>query len=96
KFGAVTTTSNIASWDYRASTLTHYNNRFGRMKAITLGYTLPTAWLSKIKIEQLRVYFNGNDLFESKSYPYTIDPESNAYGLYPINRSWTVGIDITF
>jgi TonB-linked SusC/RagA family outer membrane protein len=96
KFGAVTTTGDIASWDYRSSTLTHYNNRFGRMKAITLGYTLPKAWFTKIKIEQLRVYFNGNDLFEFKSYPYPIDPESNAYGLYPINRSCTIGIDITF
>jgi TonB-linked SusC/RagA family outer membrane protein len=96
KYAAVTTTGDIAGWDYRSSTLTHYNNGYGRLKNITLGYTFPDRWMSKAKIGQVRVYVAGNDVMELKDYDFTLDPESNRYGRYPINRYWMFGLDLTF
>jgi TonB-linked SusC/RagA family outer membrane protein len=96
KYAAITTTGDIANWDYRSSTLTHYNNGYGRLKNVTLGYTFPEKWMSKAGIKQLRLYVTGNDIFEFKDYDFTLDPESNRYGRYPMNRYWMVGLDLTF
>lgn len=96
KYATVTTTADIADWDYRSSTLTHYNNGYGRLKTITLGYTFPGRWTSPAKIGQVRVYVSGNDVAEWKAYDFTLDPESNRYGRYPMNRSWMFGLDLTF
>ncbi len=79
-----------------------------RCKNITLGYTLP-AWLTKrAYISKLRVYFSGSNLFclHKGSGDLPIDPEMNAgqgalgYGTwgrtYPITRTWSFGLQLTF
>ena len=79
-----------------------------RLKNITLGYTLPQDLTRKIFIQTLRLYASVNNLCllhkGSKNLP--IDPEMNAgqgklsYGTwgrtYPINRTWSIGLQVTF
>ncbi|MEP7373647.1 MAG: TonB-dependent receptor [Chitinophagaceae bacterium] len=48
-----------------------------RVKAITLGYNLPKSILTKIKLERLRVYVRGQNLFTFTKYDGW-DPEVNA------------------
>lgn len=80
-----------------------------RLKNLTVGYTLPKRWMKAAKIENLRIYLTGENLFTwspglKSDY---IDPESvvtnSIYGdasnlarNYPWSRTYTVGIDISF
>lgn len=78
-----------------------------RMKNITFGYTLPSTLTSKVKIDRLRVYFSGENLFEFDNLDIPIDPEvnyttaglndSNTFGrVYPYRRTLSFGLQATF
>lgn len=51
------------------------NNRYIRLKTLIVGYTLPQIWTRKVKLEKVRVYFSGNDLWEATSIRDGFDPE---------------------
>ena len=78
-----------------------------RMKNISFGYTLPNSITSKAKIERLRVYVSGENLFEFDNLELPIDPEvdyttagmndSNTFGrVYPYRRTLSFGLQATF
>ncbi|MDL2323013.1 TonB-dependent receptor [Bacteroidales bacterium OttesenSCG-928-A17] len=83
------------------------NLRYLRFKNLTVGYTLPAQFTKKAKIDQVRVYFSGENLCYwsplKKNSEY-VDPEAvidrsnvvyqNAF--YPWPKSFMFGIDITF
>lgn len=48
-----------------------------RLQTLTLGYTLPEKLLSKLKIENVRIYATANNLFTITGYS-GVDPEVNA------------------
>ena len=72
-----------------------------RLKNLTFGYTLPEKWTKKIFISKLRVYFTGENLFywAPGLHGKYVDPEMAMTGgnlrLYPWQKSYTFGIDIT-
>ena len=88
------------------------NAAYIRLKNLTLDYTFPKALMKKVKIDQLKVYVTGENLltwspiFENTSM---FDPEvimggdsdfhdatsANGYS-YPMLRSFTFGINLTF
>ncbi len=83
------------------------NIRYTRLKNLTVGYTVPANWTKKIGLDQVRVYFSGENLCywsPLKKHTKYIDPEAaftrsssvnnNAY--YPWNKTYTFGIDVTF
>lgn len=74
-------------------------SRYFRLKNVQLGYDLKTSFLKKTDaIQQCRVFVSGTNLFTAaKSMKYFIDPESdpNNYN-YPIQRTWSVGVNIGF
>ena len=74
------------------------NGAFMRIKQITLGYSLPQRWISKAKIQQLRIYVNTVNPFTFSSYEPGFDPEvSNTNGsFFPIMKTTTVGINLKF
>lgn len=74
------------------------NAAYVRMKNLTLGYTLPKLLTDKIGINRLRVFFSGDNLFEiSGLYKhYKVDPESLGGGVYPFQRSYSFGLNVTF
>lgn len=84
------------------------NVAYFRLKNLTFGYSLPEKWLEKIKIEKVRVYFSGENLFTlSPLETKYIDPamagatlswksgNTDCYG-YPTARAYSFGLDITF
>lgn len=86
------------------------NTSYIRLKTLELGYTLPKQWVSKVGIKNLRVYFNAYNLLTITGLK-NIDPErpgrrggSGNYGggsgilfyNYPVNRTYNVGVNITF
>ena len=83
-----------------------------RVKNITLGYNLPARFLKKIKIDAVKVYVTGTNLFTFTKYT-GFDPEANnassiasgnnsgpftGFDLasYPSQKQYTIGLDITF
>lgn len=79
-----------------------------RVKNITLGYTFPRKWMSKLYIENLRLYCNLQNVWTITGYS-GYDPEVGAsmqdsqglvygldFGRYPSPFSCTFGLNITF
>ncbi|HLN22233.1 MAG TPA: TonB-dependent receptor [Bacteroidales bacterium] len=72
-----------------------YDGSYLRLKNLTLGYTLPKAWVNYVKLSNVRVYATGRNLFTLTSYPF-YDPEigSGYVGLSSSGNSSTArGID---
>lgn len=79
---------------------------FLRLNTLTLGYTLPKALLSKAKIQNLRFYVTGYNLFCLTSYS-GYDPEVSTirktnltpgvdYSAYPKSRQFVIGVNLNF
>ncbi|WP_460962417.1 SusC/RagA family TonB-linked outer membrane protein [Spirosoma litoris] len=77
-----------------------------RVKTATLGYTFPSALLKRIKIDNLRLYVSGQNLFTFTKYT-GMDPEVNFrsglpllqgidLGTYPQVRTLTFGLNLGF
>ena len=63
----------------RTSTRFLEDGSYGRFKTVTLGYTIPTAVISKIHARSLRVYVQAQNLVTFTKYK-GLDPEVNTYG----------------
>jgi hypothetical protein len=75
-----------------------------RLQNISLGYTLPSSLLDRIKMTRLRVYVSTNNLFTITGYS-GLDPAVGGaadtnfgidVGNYPMTRSYTAGLNIGF
>ena len=69
-----------------------------RLKNLTFGYTLPAQLMSKVGINRVRVYFSGDNLLTiSGLYKhYKVDPEGLGGQKYPLQRSYSLGLNVTF
>lgn len=69
-----------------------------RLKNLTIGYTLPAKWISKAGLSRVRLYFSGDNMFEiSGLYKhYKVDPEGLGGQDYPLQRSYSLGMNVTF
>jgi TonB-linked SusC/RagA family outer membrane protein len=69
-----------------------YDRSFIRLENISLGYTLPKAWTSKLNMEKLKVYGTvRNVAYWQKDWEYG-DPETGGLA----TRIYTLGLNITF
>ena len=92
--------SNNPDYYYSSSSGNFFDASYFRLKNVSLSYNLPSKWLSKIGIDRLRVYAQGQDLYTwwHKNNPF-LDPESGAFGTtnnLPPMRSIVFGTQITF
>ena len=72
------------------------NGSFVRLKQMEFGYTLPQKLTNKIHIDNLRVYFQGNNLLCWSKFKLW-DPELAGEGFnYPIQRTFNIGVNVTF
>lgn len=72
------------------------NMAYVRLKNVQLGYSLPDRWIRKIGASRCRLYFTAENLFTITGYT-GIDPEvSDKDNLYPLTKSYTLGINIDF
>ncbi len=75
------------------------NGAYIRLKNLQIGYSLPAAWLKRISVRNLRLYFSGQDLWETTKMKIRYyDPEqAGGYigNAYPFFRSYTIGLNIT-
>ena len=85
-----------AGWNWWISDRTLHNAAYFSMKNLQVGYTLPQTWMEKIKVERLRLYANVRNPFIIDNYVEYLDPRLNAYNNYPVLRSYTIGLNLTF
>lgn len=68
-----------------------------RLKAVRLGYTLPSHWIDGIGLKNAKIYLSGNDLWETSNLADSYDPEAGTNSnFFPFSRYYSVGIDIQF
>lgn len=75
-----------------------------KLRNVQVGYTLPESMSEPLNLDQLRVYANGTNLVTFTGYSgYTpeiggssVISSSIDNGIYPISRSFTMGVDLTF
>jgi TonB-linked SusC/RagA family outer membrane protein len=71
---------------------------FIRLQNLTLSYRVPSAFLKKMQINNLKVYVTGNNLFTISDWDGW-DPETGTgltTGDYPLLRNYSVGINFDF
>ena len=79
---------------------------FLRLSSLTVGYTLPQSLTRKIRLDKVRFYATGTNLFCWTDYS-GYDPEVDTrratpltpnvdYSAYPKSRSWVFGINLSF
>jgi hypothetical protein len=79
---------------------------FLRIQNVSIGYSLPSQWIKKIKLNRLRVYASGQNLYVFTPYK-GLDPEIGSInqdafltgvdiGRYPSARTITFGINAEF
>ena len=82
--------------NYKTSTWWQRDSDYLRLKNVEIGYTLPSAWASKLRCSSLRIYATGVNLFTiSKFISDYWDPETGA-DAYPMQRQVFVGVNLTF
>lgn len=80
----------------RASTYFIENASYMKLRNVQLGYSLPSTWVSRGKLQGVRLYVQGQNLFTVKSKEYTgADPEVTNYQ-YPLPRIFTAGLNVSF
>ena len=68
-----------------------------RLKNMEIGYTLPQRLSGAIRASSVRFYLNGLNLLTLDRYPVKyIDPEQNNELVYPVFKTYNVGVNISF
>ena len=63
---------------------------------LTVGYTLPKKWLRKIRLQDVRIYLSGENLWTITDYP-GMDPEfSDTMNYYASLKQYSIGLNIKF
>ena len=73
------------------------NASYIRLKNLTFGYTLPNHLTKKFGVNRLRLFFTGDNLFTiSGLYKYyKVDPEGLSGTSYPLQRTFSFGLNVT-
>nr|WP_320154015.1 TonB-dependent receptor [uncultured Draconibacterium sp.] len=71
------------------------NGSFIRLKSLEFGYTIPSSLSERIKIENIRFYASGTNLFTISKFKLW-DPEMAGNGLgYPPQQIFNIGVNLT-
>lgn len=91
----------------RTSTFHVEDGSYLRLQNISLGYSLPNEVIEKLHISKARLFVTGNNLFTWTKYT-GYNPEVNLdsgndqltpgldYGVYPLAKTYSVGINVSF
>jgi TonB-linked SusC/RagA family outer membrane protein len=80
----------------KSSTWFMRDGAFVRMKNAEIGYTLPRKWINPVRLQNVRIYVSGSNLFVISRFKMW-DPEMAGNGLaYPLQRTFNFGINIEF
>ena len=95
------------NYSFQPSTYYIEDGSYIRAKVVQLGYRLPSSLLSRVKIDNARIYIQGQNLFTITNYQGldpTLGTRNNAteqwtgldYGNYPTARVIMLGLNLSF
>ena len=67
-----------------------------RLKNLQFGYTIPKNALKPLGIENIRVYYSGENLLTFHKMVIDADPELGGLYGFPINQTHAIGVNVTF
>jgi TonB-linked SusC/RagA family outer membrane protein len=80
---------------------------FLRIRNVSLRYTVPQKWVKNAKLQNFSIYMSAQNLYTFAKY-FGYNPEANLYGnsvnptygvdqgSYPLNRTFTLGVNLGF
>ena len=82
--------------DIRYSTYFMREVKFLRCQSLELAYTLPEKWVKKIRLQRVKPYVRVNNPFLISNFKlWDVELGSNGFN-YPIQRTYSVGVNLTF
>ncbi|MCK0158031.1 TonB-dependent receptor [Cellulophaga sp. F20128] len=101
-----TNRNEYATWPRLSNNYVNNNNQtntwfmqdgaFLRLKQVEIGYKMPNDLVSKLKMEKIRLYLSGTNLFVMSKFKLW-DPELSGDGLgYPNQRVFNFGVNLSF
>lgn len=107
RYPRLSNNATVKNNNYQFSSEWLENTKYLRVKNVTIGYTFKQIVLKKFKLESLRLYFSGQDIFEwaKGTWDGMYDPEeatpdvnNPAYyeNNYPMYRTFSFGINANF
>lgn len=79
-------------------TLAYIDGSYWKIKTISLGYTFPAAWMRRLGVSRLRMYFTANNVasFAKNHLIQDYDPERGGSAKAPLQRQFIVGVNLDF
>lgn len=95
------TSLNLSSGTILPSTFWNRDASFVRLKNLQLGYTLPDNVIKRLRINRLRFFVSGQNLFTLNKFYQGWDPEmgqstGDNSPFYPITAVYTFGVNVKF
>lgn len=94
---------NSSMKNYNANSWFLANYAYLRLQNVQLGYSLPDQLISRIGLQQFRIYFSGDNLLTLHHLPDGMDPTTPGGGYrdntgkeYRADRIYSLGINITY
>lgn len=93
-----------ASLNYSLNDFTLQNSAYLKIRNVELAWSLPKKWADAIKVGNVRVYLQGQNLYTWTKYRMYVDPENvntvnTAFplqALYPTSKVYNLGLNVTF
>lgn len=85
----------FSSSDPRLESLGYVDGSYLKIKEITLGYSLPKTWISKINTSKVRVYCSLKNFFTFSHFD-NYDPERGGSLSYPMTKQAVFGLNVEF
>lgn len=67
-----------------------------RLKNVEISYSLPKKTIAAMRMSKCQIFASGNNLATWWNGDYRVDPETNGENVYPIVKSYTVGLRFGF
>lgn len=93
-----------ASLNYALNDFTLQNSAYLKIRNVELAWNLPKKWSSSIKLSNIRVFLQGQNLYTWTKYKFYVDPENvntinTAFplqALYPSSKIYNFGLNVQF
>lgn len=93
-----------ASLNYALNDFTLQNGAYLKIRNVEFAYTLPKEWAKALKLSNIRLYLNGQNLYTWTKFKMYLDPENlnvinQAFplqALYPTSKVYNIGLNVNF
>lgn len=89
-------TSGYTGNNYKMSDFWLFNGAYFRIKNVTLSYTLPSKWVDRLQLQDVRIHASVSDPFSIDNYLTGWDPEAKNDGSAYVAQTWNFGVAIKF